>query len=317
MGEFVRSLRPDTLLVSIMHANNETGVVFPVEKLARVAKETDPSILFHTDATQTMGKLPIDLTGEFKHVDLLSFSGHKLYAPKGVGALFIRRGTPCRPLLLGGHQENGRRGGTENVAFIVGLARALEVALAGHEEDEARIRALRDRLETELADRIPWVQVNGGEAPRLSNTLECLRALHRGRGHALPALRPRHLRLERLGLHLRFPGALPRDAGDEGALHRGPRLGAVQPGPLQHRGRRGTASSRSSPRSWRASAASSPYWDVEHNRPRGLIVSGAFRRTSGSDAVFTSRVSKANGSLSTERRQWSSARIRSTRTRAP
>ena len=114
---------PDTLLVTIMHANNETGVIFPVDELSRLTKETDPSIVFHTDATQTVGKLPIDLSGDFEHVDLLSFSGHKLHAPKGVGALFFRRGTPCRPLLIGGHQEDGRRGGTENVAFIVGLAR--------------------------------------------------------------------------------------------------------------------------------------------------------------------------------------------------
>ncbi len=171
LADFVRALRPDTLLVSVMHANNETGVVFPVEEMARITKETDPSILFHTDATQTVGKLPIDLGGSFSNVDLLSFSGHKLHAPKGIGALFVRRGTPCRPYLLGGHQEDGRRGGTENVAFIVGLARALELALATRESDEQRVRGLRDRLEQELTARIPYVQVNGGEAPRLDNTL--------------------------------------------------------------------------------------------------------------------------------------------------
>jgi len=171
MGEFIRSLRPDTLLVTLMHANNETGVIFPVEQLARITKETDPSILFHTDATQTVGKLPVDLTGELRHVDLLSLSGHKLYAPKGVGALFIRKGTPWRPFILGGHQESGRRGGTENIAFIVGLARALELSVRGMDEEEPRIRALRDRLEQALERTIPWIQVNGKEAPRLSNTL--------------------------------------------------------------------------------------------------------------------------------------------------
>ena len=171
MADFVRALRPDTLLVSVMHANNETGVIFPVEEMARITKETDPSILFHTDATQTVGKLPIDLRGAFRNVDLLSFSGHKLHAPKGIGALYVRRGTPCRPYLLGGHQEDGRRGGTENVAFIVGLARALELALATREADEERVRGLRDRLEHELAARIPYVQVNGAGAPRLDNTL--------------------------------------------------------------------------------------------------------------------------------------------------
>lgn len=170
-GEFVRALRPDTLLVSIMHANNETGVIFPVEELSRITKETDPSIVFHTDATQTVGKLPIDLRGSFSNVDLLSFSGHKLHAPKGIGALYIRRGTPCRPFLLGGHQEDGRRAGTENVAFIVGLARALELAMERVDADIPRITAQRDRLQRELAARIPYLQVNGGEAPRLDNTL--------------------------------------------------------------------------------------------------------------------------------------------------
>ncbi len=168
---YVRALRTDTLLVSLMHANNETGVVFPVADLARIAKETDPSIVFHTDATQSVGKLPVDLSGDFRHVDLLSFSGHKLHAPKGIGALFIRRGTPCRPFLLGGHQEEGRRAGTENVAFIIGLARALELAMERHELDEPRIRGMRDRLQRELAERIPYLEVNGGEAERLTNTL--------------------------------------------------------------------------------------------------------------------------------------------------
>lgn len=167
----VRALRPDTLLVSVMHANNETGVVFPVAEVARLAKETDPAIVVHCDATQTVGKLAIDLAGEFRHVDLLSFSGHKLHAPKGVGALFVRRGTPCRPFLLGGHQEGNRRAGTENVAFIVALATALDLALATRDEDERRVGALRDRLEHELNERIPLLKVNGGGAERLANTV--------------------------------------------------------------------------------------------------------------------------------------------------
>ncbi|MBN1591168.1 MAG: cysteine desulfurase NifS [Pirellulales bacterium] len=170
MGEFIRALRSDTLLVSIMHANNETGVVFPVEQLARITKETDPQIVFHTDATQSLGKLPIDLTGGFAGVDLLSFSGHKLHAPKGVGALFIRRGTPCRPFMIGGHQEDGRRAGTENVALIVGMARAVALAAERHDEDTAHIGRLRDRLETVLVEKIPYVQINGQKAPRLPNT---------------------------------------------------------------------------------------------------------------------------------------------------
>ncbi len=171
MREFIRALSPGTLLVSIMHANNETGVVFPVDRLSRIAKQTDPSIIFHTDATQTVGKGPIDLVHGFPYVDLLSFSGHKLHAPKGVGALFIRRGTRCRPYMLGGHQEDGRRAGTENVPYIVGIAQAVRMAVENGERDEARILKLRDRLEKALVERIPSVQVNGKGAPRLPNTL--------------------------------------------------------------------------------------------------------------------------------------------------
>ncbi len=167
---FIQALRPDTLIVAIMHANNETGVLFPIEQLARITKETDPAILFLTDATQTAGKLPLDLRGALSNVDLLAFSGHKLYAPKGVGALFIRRGTPVRPFMVGGHQEGGRRAGTENVPYIAGLARAVELAQEDHEAVEARIRRLRDRLEEGLQARIPCVEVNGQGAPRIPNT---------------------------------------------------------------------------------------------------------------------------------------------------
>jgi cysteine desulfurase len=171
IGEFIRALRPDTLLVSVMHANNETGVVFPVEQLSRLTKETDPAIVFHTDATQSVGKIPIDLTQAYQHVDLLSFSGHKLHAPKGIGVLYIKRGTPCRPFMIGGHQEEGRRAGTENVPYIVGLAKAVELAGQNFEEEESRIGRLRDRLEESIVERIPSVQVNGKLAPRLPNTL--------------------------------------------------------------------------------------------------------------------------------------------------
>ena len=170
VADYVRALRPDTLLVTLMHANNETGVVWPVGDWARIAKETDPGIVFHTDATQTAGKLPLDLAGELKHVDLLSFSGHKMHAPKGVGALYVRRGTPLRPYLLGGHQEGGRRGGTENVAYIAGLARACKLAQA-HAREMARIEKLRDGLQAELVRAIPHVEVNGAEAERTPNTL--------------------------------------------------------------------------------------------------------------------------------------------------
>ena len=171
MREFIQSLTPNTLLVTIMHANNESGVIFPIEQLSRITKQTDPSILFHTDATQTVGKLPIDLVRGFPYVDMLSFSGHKLHAPKGIGVLFMRRGTRCRPFMLGGHQEEGRRAGTENVPYIVGLSKALTLAMEHREKDEARIQTLRDRLENALVEKIGSVQVNGKGAQRLPNTL--------------------------------------------------------------------------------------------------------------------------------------------------
>ena len=170
LGAFIQALRRDTLIVAIMHANNETGVIFPIEQLARITKETDPAILFLSDATQTAGKLPLDLCGALRHVDLLAFSGHKLHAPKGVGVLFMRRGAPVRPFMIGGHQEGGRRAGTENVPYIAGLARAVELAQEDHDVVEARIRQLRDRLETGLLASIPCVEVNGQGAPRLPNT---------------------------------------------------------------------------------------------------------------------------------------------------
>ncbi|MBN2383052.1 cysteine desulfurase NifS [bacterium] len=169
--DFVGALRSDTLIVSIMHANNETGVIFPVQEYARITKETDSDIIFHTDATQSIGKLELNLTKEFQHVDLLSFSGHKIHAPKGIGALYIRRGTRIKPFLIGGHQEKGRRAGTENVPYIVGLARAIELARQDHDRVESRIRKMRDRMEQAFKERISHIDINGEGAPRLPNTL--------------------------------------------------------------------------------------------------------------------------------------------------
>lgn len=171
LGEFVRALRADTLLVAIMHANNETGVVFPIERLARIVKETDPTILFLCDATQSMTKLEIRMDGNFRNVDMLAFSGHKFHAPKGIGGLFLRRGTRCRTFLIGGHQESGRRGGTENVPYIVGMAKAAELAAETHEEDILRMERLRDRLQDGLLQRISYLEVNGGGSERMPNTL--------------------------------------------------------------------------------------------------------------------------------------------------
>jgi len=173
MVEFIKALRTDTLLVSIMHANNETGVVFDIAELARLTKETNKDILFHTDATQSMGKLRIDLKNDLTNVDFLSFSGHKIYAPKGVGVLYMRQGVPCRPLIYGGHHERGRRAGTYNVCHIVALAKACEICVAEQRggEEYKRIKAMRDRMEKELLARIPNTVVNGADAERLPNTL--------------------------------------------------------------------------------------------------------------------------------------------------
>jgi len=166
MDRYKKSLTPDTAIVSMMWANNETGAIFPVEEVARLAK--DRGILFHTDAVQAAGKIPIDLGRSA--IDMLSISGHKLHAPKGVGVLYVRKGTKFSPFLIGGHQERGRRGGTENTAGIIGLGRACEMAAQRMGEENTRVRALRDRLEKGLLDSVPNSRVNGGGSERLPNT---------------------------------------------------------------------------------------------------------------------------------------------------
>lgn len=153
--------------VSAMWANNETGVVFPVREIAALCREH--GALFHTDAVQAAGKVRIDVRET--PVDYLAISGHKFHAPKGVGALYVRRGAPLRPLLLGGHQESGRRAGTENVAFAAALAKACTLAADGLEAENARIAALRDRLEAGILAACPDSFVNGDRENRLSNTL--------------------------------------------------------------------------------------------------------------------------------------------------
>lgn len=160
------SLTDDTAIVSVMWANNETGVIFPVEEMAAIAKER--GILFHTDAVQAVGKIPINL--KETAIDFLSLSGHKLHAPKGVGVLYVRKRTPFVPFLNGGHQEKGRRGGTENVASIIGLGKACELAAASMVEENTRVRAMRDKLEKGLLTSIPKVLLNGHLEQRLPNT---------------------------------------------------------------------------------------------------------------------------------------------------
>ena len=165
------AITPDTRLISIMLANNETGVIQPVGKLARIAKARNPAILVHTDAVQAAGKLPIDMAGEFKNVDLLSLSGHKMYAPQGTGVLFVRSGVALTPLQHGGPQERQRRAGTENVPGIVALGRAAELATDWLASDAPQqLRELTARLEQGLLAAIPHTNVNGGAATRTPNT---------------------------------------------------------------------------------------------------------------------------------------------------
>ena len=161
-----KNLSEDTAIVSIMWANNESGVIFPIEEIGTVLKEK--GIVFHTDAVQVVGKIPIDLKNV--DVDMLSLSGHKFHGPKGVGALYVRKGTKYSPFLIGGHQEKGRRGGTENVASIIGLGKASELAAANLTDKNIRVKRLRDKLETELVNRIPNAIVNGDRENRLPNT---------------------------------------------------------------------------------------------------------------------------------------------------
>ncbi len=166
LDELREAIRKDTAIVSIMFANNETGAIFPVAEAAAICKER--GVPFHTDAVQAVGKLAIDVRE--LPVDYLVLSGHKLHAPKGIGALYVRRGTAYRPFLRGGHQERGRRGGTENVPAIIGLGMACDLAAANMAEENTRVRALRDRLEQGLLAAIPDAIVNGDVENRLPNT---------------------------------------------------------------------------------------------------------------------------------------------------
>jgi len=165
-----RALRPQTVLISVMHANNELGTLQPIEDISRIAAEA--GVTFHTDAVQSAGKVPLDVAQLGMH--LLSLSAHKLYGPKGVGALYVRKGVRLAPLMYGGHSERDRRAGTENVPAIAGFGKAAEIARAHLAQEGARIAALRDRLEQGLLDRIPGARVNGPSVPRTPNTCNML-----------------------------------------------------------------------------------------------------------------------------------------------
>lgn len=161
-----KAIRPDTAIVSIMWANNETGVIFPIKEIAALCRSK--GVLCHTDAVQTPGKLQIDVKD--LGVDMLSLSAHKLHAPKGIGLLYLKKRTKYQPYVIGGHQERGRRGGTENVANIVAFGRAAELSMSNLADENTRVRALRDRLEDALLRAIPDTSRNGAREPRLPNT---------------------------------------------------------------------------------------------------------------------------------------------------
>lgn len=162
----LKAVDDDTALVSVMYANNETGVIFPIEEIA--GRLSDRGILFHTDAVQAAGKIPVDVREA--GIDMLSLSGHKIHAPKGVGALYVRKGLRFHPYIIGGHQESGRRAGTENVASVIGLGKAAELALTKLEEERTSVMRLRDRLEQGLLASCPDASVNGDTKNRLPNT---------------------------------------------------------------------------------------------------------------------------------------------------
>ncbi len=166
MNELRAAVDTDTAIVSLMWANNETGVIFPVEEAAALAKSK--GALFHSDAVQAIGKIPINMAAS--SIYMLSLSGHKLHAPKGIGVLYLRRGTPFRPFLVGGHQEKSRRAGTENAAAIIALGKACQLAAQHMEAENTGVKALRDRLQDTLMAAIPHARINGGGAERLPNT---------------------------------------------------------------------------------------------------------------------------------------------------
>jgi len=164
--DVIKSITPRTILISVMYANNETGVIQPVKEIGAFARERD--VVFHTDAVQAAGKIPVNVNKI--NADLLSISAHKIYGPKGVGALYVKKGTSITPVLTGGHHEHNLRAGTENIAGIVGLAEALRLATDSLEEESKRLASLRDSLEKGVECKIKGVYVNGCNAPRVPNT---------------------------------------------------------------------------------------------------------------------------------------------------
>mgnify|MGYP001623607779 FL=1 len=168
LNELRESVTEDTALVSVMYANNETGVIFPIEQMGEIIKSKNKNTKFFVDAVQAAGKIPINVSD--MQIDMLGISGHKIHAPKGVGALYIKKGTMLTPLVMGGHQEFGKRAGTENVTSIIGLGMAADLAVDALKEENTTVKALRDKLEKGLLERIYNARVNGGKANRVPNT---------------------------------------------------------------------------------------------------------------------------------------------------
>jgi cysteine desulfurase len=176
--EVRRAIRPDTVLISIMHANNEIGSIQPIEEIGAIAEQAD--VYFHSDGVQSTGKIVVDV--KTLRVDLYSISAHKIHGPKGVGALYVRKGTTLKPLMTGGGHERNRRSGTENVAGIVGFGLAAKLAHEGLEMEMEHVRNLRDRLENGLKSQIPSIHINAWDAPRLPNTSNIMVDFAEGEG---------------------------------------------------------------------------------------------------------------------------------------
>ncbi len=168
LNQLAESITDETALVSIMYANNETGVILPVEKAAKIVKAKNPKIKFHSDAVQAAGKIPLDVKNT--DIDLLTIAGHKIHAPKGIGALYIKTGTLLPAFVIGGHQERGKRAGTENVPYIVGLGKACELAQKSLDYEMTEVKRLRDKLENGILDSIYNAKVNGSTSNRVPNT---------------------------------------------------------------------------------------------------------------------------------------------------
>ena len=233
VGAVRDAMRDDTILVSIMHANNEVGTVEPVAEIGALCRER--GIVFHTDAVQSVGKIPVNV--DELNVDLMAMSAHKIYGPKGVGALYVRKGTKLTKLIDGGGQEMGRRAGTENVAGIVGMGKAVELLAQRGEEDNKRISRLCERVIEGVLAGVPHVQLTGHPEQRLPNIASLVVNYIEGEGMLLSLDLYWHLRVKRLGVHVGFSGPIPRAACHGLFPRRRPRLPADQPLPTQYRRR--------------------------------------------------------------------------------